>query len=170
MSVSATTPANGSTASEQPSSRAAWAKFLQQYLGIHAAGKAAQMQSFARSLRMAHDNAALTSPTSPAAGEEMIHVGDVINPPSVERPSAWPFIARVLGAGLIASGVAAPLGIAAWKLPEILAAMRPTAPVVQPQPPATAGDIWSQYELVVGPPKKDDPQQSTGTDPGPPRQ
>lgn len=142
--------------SDKPSTGAAWAKYVGQFLGIHAAGKAAQMQSFARSLKMAHDNAALTMPNTTAAGEEMIHVGDVINPAPIERPSAWPFLARAVGAGLVATGVAAPFGIVAWKLPEILAAMRPTT-VVQPQPAApavvTAEDIWLHYELVVGPPK-----------------
>lgn len=61
------------------------------------------------------------------------------------KPDTLTPLLKLAGAALIASGVGAPLGIAAWKLPDILQALRP----VEQQ----GGDIWSQYDLVVGRPQ-----------------
>lgn len=56
-------------------------------------------------------------------------------------------LAKIATAGLMATGVGAPLGIAAWNLPEIIKAFNPPA-VTQP-----AFDP-NDFDLMVGPPKE----------------
>lgn len=70
--------------------------------------------------------------------------------PATAQAAGMGTLAKLAATAMLASGVGAPLSIAAWNLPEILKALNPPAQITQP---AATGDIWSQYDLVVGPPK-----------------
>jgi hypothetical protein len=84
----------------------------------------------------------------PASEEEMRVDSDnvVTHNHYYEQHKSLSPLLKLAGMALLASGLGAPLGIAAWKLPDIIEALTSkTQPAQQ--------DIWSQYELRVGRPK-----------------
>jgi hypothetical protein len=74
-------------------------------------------------------------------------------------PSATGSVAKLAAWGLLASGVAAPLSVAVWKLPEIVSALRTAEPSraatsSRPSEPSrVATDVpTTDFDLYVGPP------------------
>jgi hypothetical protein len=118
--------------------------------GLEKAAAAARLQNFCHALQTNQrnvDSFLKKAGVEPASEEEMRVDSDNVvthNHYYEQRNSLSP-LWKLAGTALLASGFGAPLGIAAWKLPEIIEALTSkTQPVQQ--------DIWSQYELKVGRP------------------